>query len=594
MIDAQTVSGSEILGSTVRPDRDYRVKVYDFKRPDKFSAAQIHTVQLMHETVARLAVPLFSQIMGDTVDVQCTHVDQLAYYEFIESIPAVAALVPLSVKPLKGPMLLGIDGELARRLAHAACGAHGDPSREQPLSEMECVVLKDVIDHITPFFDEAWHAVIPVTTVATAVETDPQYMQIVPPTEMIVLVSLEVRAGDARGLINVVMPFLTIEPVVPRLDPIWWFSQVHGTGGPRVAARAAEAPVDVSLVADTVSVSLRNLPAVLDGEPLEVPGLAEGGLLVVAGGVPVAEVRCDAARLADDDPLNVEVASCHVSAPEELQAAEERVSMPFLLSNAVESLTSHIREVKSAIEELREDRDSMLVDADGSSDETSAAIDQRYHRDVALVLAPEPPEIVAFVLAGLQPEFAAAVLADLSEDVQADIVRCISAMQDGDRVLHRKLVSHISRRISRAAETTTNGGDEVAAGILNLAPRSLEKRVMEGFMKSDKALFERIARLMFVFGDFVLVDSRAIQKLASRVSVEELALAMKGVQEEVASHITSALDEKTVTSLREAEYTLGPVRRRDVEAAQRDMIEELRQLEKSGEVIVARPDEVVE
>ncbi|HKJ84659.1 MAG TPA: FliG C-terminal domain-containing protein [Spirochaetia bacterium] len=113
-------------------------------------------------------------------------------------------------------------------------------------------------------------------------------------------------------------------------------------------------------------------------------------------------------------------------------------------------------------------------------------------------------------------------------------------------------------------------------------------------MAEDKPLFESIARLMFVFEDFVLVDPSAIRKVADRVGSEELALALKGVQKEVIAHILGALDEELVAAIEEAETTIGRVRRSDVEAAQREVIEELRRLEERGEVVVARPDEVVE
>ena len=141
---------------------------------------------------------------------------------------------------------------------------------------------------------------------------------------------------------------------------------------------------------------------------------------------------------------------------------------------------------------------------------------------------------------------------------------------------------------------TTTGGPDVVAEILNNTPRSVEKHVMETFMREDKTFFEEIAKRMFVFEDFVLVDPVAIGKVAARVSTEELALAMKGIPSEVADHITAALNDEEAEALGLAIDDLGRVRRRDVESAQRDMIEELRQLEQAGEVVVARPDEVIE
>lgn len=593
MSEAQQIPGSEILGATIRADREYRVKVYDFKRPAKFSAEQIRTVQVIHETVARLASPLFGQILGEPVDVHVTGVDQLTYYELIMSFPKVVALTALSMPPLRGPMLLEIDGVVAGRFANAACGSTAAPKADQKLSEMQCLVIKDIVDRFVPFLDEAWKPVIAFTASAGPIETDPQFMQIVPPTEMIVLASFEVKTGDLAGHINLGIPYLTIEPLLSRLSAIWWFSQIRGIPGPTVASSAVNAPVPVRLFAGARPVTLSQLPSILEGEPLELPGLETGRLVIEAGGVPVAEVVSDVDQLGTDETVTLRVTEHHAPKSDGMHATAEHVSMPMLLSNAVESLTSHIKDIKHSVEKLRDDRDTLLSGVEISLDEPGG-IDHRHHRDVAVVLTPEPPSIIAFVLSGLQPELAAAVLSDLAEELQPDVVRGICDMQDGDRRLHRKLVNHVSRRIFRDAETTTSGGDELVAGILNLVPRSLEKRVMEGFIETDKPLFERIARLMFVFEDFMLVDPTAIQKVFARVSVDEMALALKGVEKEVSAHILGALDSADADEVSSRTKSLGPARRRDVEAAQRDLIEELRQLEEAGEVVVARPEEVVE
>ncbi|MCK4516013.1 MAG: hypothetical protein KAU31_12190, partial [Spirochaetaceae bacterium] len=269
------------------------------------------------------------------------------------------------------------------------------------------------------------------------------------------------------------------------------------------------------------------------------------------------------------------------------------------LSTAVDALTRHMREVRRAVEEIRDDRETLLADLtdrqdSGVDQSRGSELDRRHHHDIAVALAGEDPTTIGFVLTGLAPETAAAVLTDLDPAAQPDVVRSIVVLSDGDRSLHRKLLSFIGRRITRSLEMTTNGGPDVVAEILNNTPRSVEKHVMETFLREDKAFFEEIAKRMFVFEDFVLVDTAAIRKVAARVSTEELALAMKGIPSEVTDHITAALDDEAAEALGLAIDNLGRVRRRDVESAQRDMIEELRQLEQAGEVVVARPDEVIE
>ena len=166
--------------------------------------------------------------------------------------------------------------------------------------------------------------------------------------------------------------------------------------------------------------------------------------------------------------------------------------------------------------------------------------------------------------------------------------------ESADLALHARVLTFLRRRIQTGRDSSVAGGPEAVAQILNHVPRSVEKAVTERFEAEDQPLFESIARLMFVFEDFVLVDPPAIRKVADQVGADEIALALKGVPREVAAHILGALDEERVAAIEQADASLGRVRRSDVESAQHDLIEELRRLEDRGEVAVARPDEVVE
>ncbi|MEE8440892.1 MAG: FliG C-terminal domain-containing protein [Spirochaetia bacterium] len=600
-----TILGSEILGRTVGRDHEYKVKLYDFKRPDKFSKDQLRTVQFIHNTIGRLWAPVLSGIVGRPVGVRCSGVDQLTFGEFLESVPQIGAFVPTSMTPLKGSMLMQIDGSLAQFLVRTACGnaVQAGSELDQPgrtLTDMECVVLRDMVEKMVPAIEESWRNVIELTTGIIDVGTDPQDVQIVPPHEMIILGSMETTIDGSRAFVNFAIPYLTIEPIIGRLNAQWWYHTTRRDSAGTVSSRATDLPVDVELFAEADPIPLADLSAIASGEPLELPTLSAGITEISAGGVTVAEVAVDPVKLAMADPLALGVMT-HRSDPATsiTGAAAEGSSLPALLSTAVEGLTRQIKEVRRAVEEIREDRETLLADLTDRPvpeiDPTrESEIDRRHHHDIAVALADEDPTTIGFVLAGLAPETAAAVLSDLDRAAQPDVVRSIMAVKDGDRSLHRKLLSFIGRRITRSAEMTTSGGPDVVAEILNHTPRSVEKHVMDTFLSEDKAFFEEIAKRLFVFEDFVLVDPVAIGKVAARVSTEELALAMKGIPSEVAEHITAALDDDATEGLGHAIDNLGRVRRRDVEAAQHDMVEELRQLERAGEVVVARPDEVIE
>jgi len=599
-----TINGSEMLAHTLRPEGEYRVILYDFKRPDKFSLEQIHTVRVLHDTIGRTVALVLAGIIGRPTGVRCHAVDQMTFAEFMESIPDVSVLIPLSMSPLKGSAVMQIDGSLAQLLVRASCGSGeandiSQPSRQ--LTELECVVIRDVVEKMIPALDESWRPVMDLAAAIIDVDTDPQHVRIVPPTEMIILATMEVTVGESTAFINFAIPYLTIEPIIGKFSAQYWYSSVRRGHNRALNSGAVGVPVDVELFADAEPIRLAALHGAASGEPVELPTLAAGLAAVSAGGVPVAEVAVDAGQLAEKEHLGLAV---HLYRPDALTRRlsggdDQTESTSGPLAVAVDSIDRQIKEVRLAVEEIRDDRESLLDDltdrpVSGADLSREPELDRRYHRDVASAIAGEDPVTVGFILAGLAPEPAAAILADLEATVQPRVVRAIVSSSDGDRGLHRKLIAFIGRRITRSIETTTSGGPDVVAEILNHTPRSVEKHVMETFLSEDKPLFEEIARRMFVFEDFVLVDPAAIAKVAARVSTEELALAMKGMPLEVSDHISAALNDEEAEALGLAIDNLGRVRRRDVESAQRDMIEELRQLEQSGEVVVARPDEVIE
>ena len=598
------VPGSQILGHTVRPEREYKVKRYDFKRPDKFSKEQLRTVHIIHEKVGRLLAPVLAGIVGKPVEVRCAAVDQLAFYEFFESVPEICALIPVSMSPLRGSLLMEIDGTLAQLLVRTSCGAAASEELPQPLrsfTEIERTVLRDVAEKVTPAIDEGWRTVIDLASSVVDVEIDPQMAQIVPPTEMIILGSMEVSVAGATAFINLAIPYITIEPIIAKLSAMFWYSKVRSGARQAVWHRANALPVDVELHAEATPIRLVDLAAVASGQPIELPAFAAGVVNIQAGGVIVARASADPELLSGPGALSLNVTehNSFTALPGRPEGSGDVPGFVSTLAQSVENLTVQIKDVRQAVLEMRDDRETMLA-AIGAPSENEVGVsrdselDRRHHRDIATMLAGEDPVTIGFLIAGLPPETAAAVLADLDDSVQPEVVRSVVALTEGDRSLHRRLLAFIGRRITRSIETSTPGGVEVAVEILNNVPRSTEKHVMETFLREDKAYFEEIAKRMFVFEDFILVDPIAIGKVAARVSTEELAMAMKGIPEEVSHHIMASLESQYAEDLAEVIESIGRVRRKDVESAQRDLIEELRALEQAGEVVVARPDEVIE
>ncbi len=221
-------SGDTELNDVKPTAEQKKIKIYDFKRPDKFSKEQMRTVQIMHETFARLTTTSLSGSLRTLVHVHVASVDQLTYEEFIRSIPTPTTLAVISMDPLKGQAILEIDPAVTFTIIDRLFGGQGEGVKiNRELSEIEHSVMEGIIVRILGNMREAWTQVIDLRPRLSQIETNPQFAQIVPPTEMVVLVTLETKVGDVEGMMNLCIPYITIEPIVSKLSAQYWYSSVR-------------------------------------------------------------------------------------------------------------------------------------------------------------------------------------------------------------------------------------------------------------------------------------------------------------------------------------------------------------------------------
>jgi flagellar motor switch protein FliM len=244
----------------IMPAADTRkIKIYDFNRPDKFSKKQIRTISMMHDTFARLTTTSLSAQLRSMVHVHVASVDQLTYEEFIRSIPTPTTLAIINMDPLKGNAILEIDPAVTFSIIDRLFGGTGEGTKAQhELTDIETSVMEGIIVRILGNMREAWTQVIDLRPRLGQIDTNPQFAQIVPPTDMVVLVTLETKVGDVEGMINFCIPYLTIEPIIGKLSTQFWFSTVHrGTTTENLnVLKDKLATVDVNVVAEIGKINI--------------------------------------------------------------------------------------------------------------------------------------------------------------------------------------------------------------------------------------------------------------------------------------------------------------------------------------------------
>lgn len=285
------ISSGDSETDDFKPVSDTRkIKIYDFKRPDKFSKEQLRTVSNMHETFARLTTTSLSAQLRSLVHVHVASVDQLTYEEFIRSIPTPTTLAVVNMDPLKGNAVLEIDPTITFCMIDRLFGGRGTTTgnKNRDLTDIEQSVMEGIIVRILANMREAWTQVIDLRPRLGQIETNPQFAQIVPPSEMVVLVTLETKVGDEEGMMNFCIPYLTIEPIISKLSSQFWFSSVRRSSTTQYLGTLKEklSSVDMDVVAEVGSIDLpiRDVLSLRVGDVIRLSNIRVGDPLTLSVG----------------------------------------------------------------------------------------------------------------------------------------------------------------------------------------------------------------------------------------------------------------------------------------------------------------------
>ena len=209
----------------------------------------------------------------------------------------------------------------------------------------------------------------------------------------------------------------------------------------------------------------------------------------------------------------------------------------------------------------------------------------------------EHPQTIALILSYLGPTQCSAIISALTPELQADVAKRIATMDrtspDVIKEVEKTLESKLANLVNQ--DYTIIGGVDHVVEILNHVDRGTEKHIMETLEIEDPELADEIRKKMFVFEDILLLDDRAIQRVLRDVDNNDLAISLKGSNEEVQNAIFNNMSKRLATMIKEDMEFMGPVRMKDVEEAQQKIVNTIRKLEDSGEIVISRGggDEII-
>lgn len=205
----------------------------------------------------------------------------------------------------------------------------------------------------------------------------------------------------------------------------------------------------------------------------------------------------------------------------------------------------------------------------------------------------EHPQTISLILAYIEPNKAAAILSALPVELQTEVSKRIAIMDRTSPEIIKQVEAVLEKKLSTILqnEYTDAGGIDAIVEVLNNVDRGTEKQILDTLEEEDSELAEEIRKRMFVFEDIVNLDNRAIQRLIREIENKDLSLALKTASQEVSEKIYQNMSKRAAEMLKEDIEFMGPVRLREVEEAQTNIVNEIRRLEEAGEIVIARGGE---
>ena len=319
----------------------------------------------------------------------------------------------------------------------------------------------------------------------------------------------------------------------------------------------------------------------------QVPGIRKVAILLVMIG---QEASSNILRALDEEEvqdISREIARVHTLAPEEAEGVLEEFYQMSLAHDYV---------LKGGVDYARK----ILVDAFGPepakrmldrllkqmSNETLSfdALQKTDPQQLAKFIHSEHPQTIALILSHLNPSQAAGLLVSIPAELRTDVALRMASLDQISPEIVSKIAAVIGTKLKSLGELSREayGGVHAVAEMCNRLDSTTTKEIVEYIEQSNPKLGETIRHLMFVFEDLLLLDINAIKELLGKVDRKILTVALKGTSEQMKDHMLQAMSQRGAEMLREDMEALGPIKIKDVEAAQQQIITVVRQLETEG------------
>lgn len=222
------LSTGELDASDMQETAERQVKDYDFKRPVKFSKEHLRTLEIIFEHYGRLLSTNLQVFLRKNVQVTVNSSETVTFSEFSNALSSPVILSIVNFAPLTGNIIMELSLNIGYAIIDRMLGGKGTAiERTKDFSEIEMAILEKILVICMQMLREPWKNVVDLNPVLDRIETNPQFAQIIAPSDMIAIVTLNIKIGDVEGLMNVCLPFFTLENIMDNLNTKFWYSTIH-------------------------------------------------------------------------------------------------------------------------------------------------------------------------------------------------------------------------------------------------------------------------------------------------------------------------------------------------------------------------------
>lgn len=286
----QALSSGELDAEEIKDSDEKQVKNYDFARPAKFSKEHLRTLEIIFEHYGRLLSTNLPVYLRKSIQVEVMNSEAVSYSEFSNALSNPVLLGIINFAPLKGNIILEIASNLGYAMVDRMLGGAGEPlEKSRDFSEIELLIIERILTVCVNLLREPWENVVDIHPRLERIETNSQFAQIISPSEMIAIVTINIKIGDVEGLMNVCLPYLTLEDVMDKLNTKYWYSTMQDKDEQQyvdaIESLISKAPIPIKAVLGESSISVSDFSGLQIGDIIRLDTKVDEELDVFVGNI---------------------------------------------------------------------------------------------------------------------------------------------------------------------------------------------------------------------------------------------------------------------------------------------------------------------